>query len=57
MISLGNVTVLIHLHFLNDLFLGTLFGLDFYKSRRMGANLQAYPEIVTIINRIFYYVK
>jgi hypothetical protein len=29
--------------------IGTLFGLDFYKSRRMGANLQAHPEIVTII--------
>jgi hypothetical protein len=29
--------------------LGTLFGLDFYKSRRMGANLQTHPEIVTII--------
>ncbi len=29
--------------------LGTLFGLDFYKARRMGANLQAHPEIVTII--------
>ena len=29
--------------------LGTLFGLDFYKSRRMGGHLQAYPDIVTII--------
>ena len=29
--------------------LGTLFGLDFYKSRRMGANLQAHPDVVTII--------
>lgn len=29
--------------------LGTLFGFDFYKSRRMGANLQTHPEIVTII--------
>lgn len=29
--------------------LGTFFGFDFYKSRRMGNNLQTHPEIVTII--------
>lgn len=29
--------------------LGNVFGLDFYKSRRMGANLQSHPEIVTIV--------
>ena len=29
--------------------IGTMFALDFYKSRRMGNNLQAHPEIVTIM--------
>lgn len=29
--------------------LGSLFGLDFYRSRRMGTHLQAHPEIVTKI--------
>ena len=29
--------------------LGTLYGLDFYRSRRLGNNLQMHPEIVTII--------
>lgn len=29
--------------------LGNLFAFDFYKSRRMGANLQTHPEIVTLI--------
>ncbi len=29
--------------------LGTMFGLDFYKSRRIGANLQSHPEIVTLM--------
>jgi hypothetical protein len=29
--------------------IGILFGLGFYKSRRLGANLQAHPDIVTII--------
>jgi hypothetical protein len=29
--------------------LGTLFGFDFYKARRMGNNLQMHPDIVTII--------
>ena len=29
--------------------IGTMFALDFYKSRRMGNNLQAHPEIVTMM--------
>ncbi len=29
--------------------LGTMFGFDFYKARRMGNNLQMHPDIVTII--------
>lgn len=29
--------------------IGTLFAFDFYKSRRMGNNLQAHPDVVTIM--------
>ena len=29
--------------------LGTLFGFDFYKSRRLGTNLQTYPDLLTIM--------
>lgn len=29
--------------------IGYIFGLDFYKSRRIGAHLQSHPEIVTIV--------
>lgn len=29
--------------------MGTLFALDFYKSRRMGNNLQAHPDVVTVM--------
>lgn len=29
--------------------IGRMFAFDFYKSRRMGNNLQAHPEIVTIM--------
>lgn len=29
--------------------IGTMFALDFYKSRRMGNNLQTHPDIVTIL--------
>lgn len=29
--------------------IGTLFAFDFYKSRRMGNNLQSHPDVVTIL--------
>ena len=29
--------------------LGHLFGLDFYKARRLGTNLQSHPELVTVM--------
>lgn len=29
--------------------LGNVFGFDFYKSRRLGQNLQTHPELVTIM--------
>jgi hypothetical protein len=29
--------------------LGLLFGLDFYKTRRMGSHLQTHPEVMTVI--------
>ena len=35
--------------------LGIMFGLDFYKSRRLGNKLQTYPDIVTVLKEVYYF--